>query len=44
MIAYVVTEWGNSMDITRIMEKSMEQQVKIMKNIQPAEVKVTIEK
>ena len=40
----VVTEWGNSMDINRIMEKSMEQQAKIMKNIQPAEVKVTIEK
>ena len=40
----IVTEWGNSMDISRIMEKSMEQQAKIMKNMQPTEVKVTIEK
>ena len=40
----VVTEWGNSMDISRIMEKSMEQQTKMMKNMQPAEVKVIIEK
>jgi len=40
----IVTEWGNSMDISRVMEKSMEQQAKIMKNMRPAEVKVILEK